>query len=220
MSDDAKKTKTDTEAAVAAVEGASSGGGIAGKLGPILAILNLLLTVGIGAVVFIQFQKDKHKEAVSDIQAEAPAAEGGGEHGEKKEEGKGEAKAEGKAEGGGEHAAGGEHGGAPAAKTGAQTITLEQFTVNLSTSVGTPPRFARVIIAVEVPSGDTASELNQKMAQVRNAVIDLFNSKRPADLQSGEGRNFLKEEIRNAFNSFLVTGKVKSVYFSNFQVSS
>ncbi|NDF14581.1 flagellar basal body protein FliL, partial [bacterium] len=66
---------------------------------------------------------------------------------------------------------------------------------------------------------DTAAEVTQKMAPVRNAIIDLFNSKRPADLQTGEGRNFLKEEIRNALNSFLVTGKVKSVFFSNFAVS-
>ncbi len=201
MSEDAKNSETPV------AESAPSGGG--GKLVPLIMVLNLLLTAGIGAVVFLQFQKDKHHESVSDIQAEAPAEKAGEEHGK-------EAKGE-------EHAAGGEHGEhgkeAAAAKTGDQVLNLEQFTVNLSTSVGTPPRFARVIIAVEVPSSDTATELNSKMAQVRNAVIDLFNSKRPADLQTGEGRNFLKEEIRNALNSFLVTGKVKGVFFSNFQVS-
>lgn len=205
MSEESKKSE-----AVVDVEVPSGGGG--GKLGPILAILNLILTLGIGAVVFLQFQKDKHRETVSDIQADAPAGEGAaaGEHGggEKKEEAKA-----------GEHGAPAGHGG-KAESNGAQTVSLEQFTVNLSTSVGTPPRFARVMIAVEVPSSDTAQELNSKMAQVRNAVIDLFNSKRPADLQTGEGRNFLKEEIRNALNSFLVTGKVKGVFFSNFQVSS
>ena len=67
---------------------------------------------------------------------------------------------------------------------------------------------------------EKANEITQKMAPVRNAIIDLFNSKRPSDLQTGEGRNFLKEEIRNALNSFLVTGKVKGVFFSNFAVSN
>ena len=183
-----------------------------GKLGLILSVLNLLLILGIGGVVFMQFQKDKHKESVSDIQA--------GGHGEAHGEAHGDAKAEG---GHGDAKAEGGHGdahGAPAAKKGDQVVTLDQFTVNLSTSVGTPPRFARVMIALEVPSAETSGEITQKMAPVRNAIIDLFNSKRPADLQTGEGRNFLKEEIRNALNSFLVTGKVKGVFFSNFAVSN
>ncbi len=189
--------------------------GGSGKLGIILAALNLLLVLGIGAVVFIQFQKDKHKESVSDIQPEAEKAEpakegehgGGGGHGEAAKEG--------------EHGGGGEHGGAAKADKDAKNfVNLDQFTVNLSTSAGTPPRFARVVISVEVSSPEASAEIAQKMAPVRNAIIDLFNSKRPADLQTGEGRNFLKEEIRNALNSFLITGKVKGVFFSNFAVSS
>lgn len=186
-----------------------------GKLGLILSVLNLVLVIGIGAVVFLQFQKEKHRESVADIQAHGEGEHAGGEAG-------GHGGEHGAAAGGEHGGGGGEHGGGhggPAAKKGDQLVTLEQFTVNLATSAGTPPRYARVIIAIEVPSSDTAVEVTQKMAPVRNAIIDLFNSKRPADLQTGEGRNFLKEEIRNALNSFLVTGKVKSVFFSNFAVS-
>lgn len=195
----------------------SDSGGGGGKLGVILAILNLLLTVGIGAVVFIQFKKDKNKEQVADIQTHETAHADGGkkdEHGGGGEHG-GEAKKD-------EHGGGGEHGGehGKSAKEADKVISLEQFTVNLSTAVGAPPKFARVVIAVEVGSAETSAELTQKMPQVRNSIIDLFNSKRPADLQTGEGRNFLKEEIRNALNSFLVTGKVKGIFFSNFSVSS
>lgn len=180
-------------------DGAPAGGG--SKITVILTVLNLLITLGIGAVVFLQFQKDKHSESVSDIAPE-------GEHGAA--------------------AADGGHGAAPAEGGGGllsrapttKVVTLEGFTVNLSTTVGTPSRFARVVIAVELPSEETVQEINQKMPQVRNAVIDLFNSKRPSDLGTGEGRNFLKEEIRNALNSFLVTGKVKGVFFSNWAITS
>ncbi len=199
MSEEAKKPE--------AAADPGSGSDKSGKLGLILSLLNLLLILGIGGVVFMQFQKDKHKESVSDIQA--------GGHGEAQGEAHGDAHGDAKAEGG--H---GDAHGAPAAKKGDQVVNLDQFTVNLSTSVGTPPRFARVVIALEVPSAETSAEITQKMAPVRNAIIDLFNSKRPADLQTGEGRNFLKEEIRNALNSFLVTGKVKGVFFSNFAVSN
>jgi len=213
MSEEAK----DTKKAEAPAEGGTDK---SGKIGLILGALNLVLVIGIGAVVFLQFQKEKHKESVADIDAhsEAAAGEHGGEKGGHGEEGHGGGEKPAEAEHGGGHG-GGEHGGA-AAKKGDQLVTLEQFTVNLATSPGTPPRYARVIIALEVPNSETAQEINQKLAPVRNAIIDLFNSKRPADLQGGEGRNFLKEEIRNALNSFLITGKVKSVFFSNFAVSS
>ncbi len=172
-----------------------------GKLASILAIVNLLVTLGIGAVVFIQFQKDKKSEHVSDIDADAPVQADAGAT--PKKEDAASAPVDPKA--------------TPSAP---KVIQLDQFTVNLSTSVGTPPRFARVIIAVEVPSDEVSVELNQKIPQARNAIIDLFNSKRPSDLQSGEGRNALKDEIRNALNSFLVSGKVKAVFFSNFTIST
>jgi flagellar FliL protein len=205
------KEEEKKEAAPAPAAEAPSGGG--GKLGVILTIVNLLLTIGIGAVVFIQYKKDKNSEKIADIQiAEEGHGEAAGGHGEAKTEGHGEAKAEGHGD-----AKAGEHG--EHAKPKATVVSLEQFTVNLSTAVGASPKFARVVIAVEVPSDETSKELTSKMPQVRNSIIDLFNSKRPADLQTGEGRNFLKEEIRNALNSFLVTGKVKAIFFSNFSVS-
>lgn len=171
-------------------EKANESGGASGgnKLGVILSIVNLLFTLGIGGVVFLQFQKDKHKETVADISAE-------GDHGADP------------------------HAADAAKEPATKIVTLEQFTVNLATTVGTPPRYARVVIAVELASDEAVQEINQKMPQVRNAIIDLFNSKRPADLQTGEGRNFLKEEIRNALNSFLIAGKVKGVFFSNFAVN-
>ena len=213
MAEDGKNSKAAEESGSPS---ASSGGG---KVSAILGVLNLLLTLGIGGIVFMQFQKDKHKEAVSDIHADASGektAEGGEHGGEKKEEGHGEA-----AHGEAAHGEGGHGGTAKASdKAAEKLITLDPFTVNLSTSPGTPTRFARVVVALEISSGEAATELNSKMAPVRNAIIDLFNSKRPADLQTGEGRNFLKEEIKNALNSFMITGKVKGVFFSNFAVSS
>jgi flagellar basal body-associated protein FliL len=163
MSEEAKKPEPAAESGSAPDK--------TGKLGMILSLVNLIFIIGIGAVVFIQFQKDKKRESVADIQV-SEEAHGGGEHGGGEHGGGHEEKAEG-GHGGGEHG-GGEHG-APAAKKGDQVVTLDQFTVNLSTSVGTPPRFARVVIALEVPNSDTAQEVTQKMAPVRNAIIDLFN---------------------------------------------
>jgi flagellar FliL protein len=58
------------------------------------------------------------------------------------------------------------------------------------------------------------------MPQIRNTVIDIFNSKKPSDLATGEGREYLKEEMRSAINSFLINGKIKGVFFTNFALAS
>ena len=195
----------------AAASSSGGGGGGSNKLVMILGAVNLVLTLGIVGVLVVSFQRDRKAAQVADISAEEPHAEkaegghGGGEgHG-------GEGHGEGHGEGGG-------------AKKGSlnfgKMIPLEQFTVNLSTPGTVNPKFVRVNIALEVPNADTESEITQKMPQVRNTIIDLFNSKRSSDLATAEGRDYLKEEIRNALNSFMVSGKVKGVFFLNFTVSS
>ena len=203
--------ETKTEPAPASAPGPSGGGG-GSKLVPILTLVNLVASLAMVAVLFISFQRDKKKPSVEDISIES---HGGGEH------------AAAGGEHGGEHGGGGHGGGhgekgAPSKKAGdfGNMVTLDLFTVNLSTPGSSTPKFVRVAVSLEVPTDEAVGEVNQKMPQVRNAIIDLFNSKRPTDLASTEGRDFIKEEIRNALNSFMVSGKVKSVFFTNFAVTS
>jgi flagellar protein FliL len=184
---------------------ASSSGG--SKLVTILTIVNVAATLGMGGVLLVSFHKEKTSTSVEDISTQP--ADHDEAQGEKAKEG-----------------AGG-HGGGEAKESSSKKkhdfgkmVTLEQFTVNLSTPGSVNPKFVRVNISLEVPSEDSESEVNTKMPQIRNTIIDLFNSKRAADLATAEGRDYLKEEIRNALNGFMVTGKVKGVYFTNFAVSS
>ncbi len=189
-------------AAAAAAEPAPAGGGGGGgsKLTLILTIVNLVVTLGMVAVLVISFKKEKTHPTIDDISTAEP-------HGE------------GDAKGGG---ANGEKGAAPAKKKDTnfgKMIALEQFSINLATPGSNIPKFARVNISVGVPNDDTEQEVTLKMPQVRNTIIDLFNSKRASDLATPEGREYLKEEIRNAINGFLVTGKVKGVYFTNWAIT-
>lgn len=187
---------------------ASSSGGGGSKLVMILTLVNLVVCLGMGAVLFIAFKNEKNKPQVSDIEAGAAVEEhADAAHGEKK------------ADAHGAPAAG--HGDAKkAASDFGKMMQLEQFTVNLSSPGGAAQKFVRVAISIEVPNAEVESEVTSKMPQVRNAIIDLFNSKRANDLATAEGREFLKEEIRSALNSFMTTGKVKGVYFTNFAVTS
>lgn len=210
--------------AEAAAPAPAAGGG--NKLVLILTLVNMLATLGMVGVLFISFQKDKKPPAVTDIVANEEGHGGG--HGDAHGSGHGSGEGSGQGSGHGSAAEGhgdahgSGHGSAEAPKLNrdfGKMITLEQFTVNLSTSGTVNPKFARVAISLEVPSDDLKSEVDQKMAQVRNTIIDLFNSKKPSDLGTTDGRNYLKEEIKNALNSFLITGKVKGVFFTNFALS-
>jgi flagellar basal body-associated protein FliL len=213
---------SETKAEPAGAHSGGSGGGGSSKLIPIVLIVNLLATLGVAGVLVVSFQRESKQESVADIAAggehgaeggEHAAAEGGGEHGAPAEGGHGEAK---DAHGA---AAGGAHAPEKNPAFG-RMVTLEQFTVNLSTPGSATPKFVRVNISIEVPTEEAEGEVTQKMPQVRNTIIDLFNSKRPSDLATAEGRDYLKEEIRNALNGFMVTGKVKGVFFTNFALTT
>ncbi|HLE01206.1 MAG TPA: flagellar basal body-associated FliL family protein [Bdellovibrionota bacterium] len=178
---------------------ASSGGG--SKLVLILTGINVVVTAAMVAILFLSFQRDNKQPKIEDIAAHSGGSSAGGEKAGKE----------------------GEKGGEPGRKKASEfgkMVTLEQFTVNLATPGSMNPKFVRVNISLEVPTDDAETEVNLKMPQVRNVVIDLFNSKRPADLATAEGRDYLKDEIRTAINTFLVTGKVKGVFFTNFALSS
>lgn len=195
MSAEAKAENTSASAP------ASGGGG--SKLVMILTLVNLVVCLGMGGVLFIAFKNEKNKPQVSDIEAGAAVEEHAGA-------GSGDKKAD-------------AHGAGDSKKAPSdfgKMMQLEQFTVNLSSPGGAAQKFVRVAISVEVPNAEVESEVTSKMPQVRNAIIDLFNSKRANDLATAEGREFLKEEIRSALNSFMTTGKVKGVYFTNFAVTS
>jgi flagellar basal body-associated protein FliL len=186
--------------------GAASGGG--SKLPMILGAVNLVLTLGLVAVVFLGFKKENQKQTVEDIVANAEGEHGGAPAGE------------GGAPAGGHGAAASVDNKDPKSSGSGSMITLEEFTVNLATAGTVNPKFARIHITIEVQNDDTKVELVSKMPQVRNTVIDLFNSKRPSDLSTVDGRNFVKDEIKNAINGFLITGKVKGIYFTSFTIGS
>jgi flagellar FliL protein len=214
MSSAAAEEKPEAAASAGAASSAPASGG--NKLVLILTLVNTLVTVGIIAILFVSLKQQKAAPNVGDIKATSetkPQAEEKGEgHGEKKAaEGHGE---------GGEHA--GEHGKSEAKKPAefGKMVTLDQFTVNLSTPGSSSSKFVRVNVSLEVANDDTEAEVNAKMPQIRNVIIDLFNSKRVSDLSTADGRDYLREEIKNALNGFLVHGKVKGVFFTNFMLAS
>jgi flagellar FliL protein len=185
-------------AAAKAPETGDSGNKPAGK--PIilyaLVILNMLVVAGVGAMLYLGKQKETAQAAAVDkvVNGQAEAGAHGG-HGEAAGH---EAKHE---EKGADNFVG-------------EMIPLETFLVNLSGHRGN--MLLKVSMEFEVEGEKIAAEIDKRKPQIRDIIIILLSSKTHAQMESPEGKEFLREEIRDTVNTFLSTGKIKRVHFTEF----
>lgn len=169
-----------------------------------LVVLNMLVVGGVGFMVYAGRKHD---------QANATALEKAANGLAKKD---GEAKGEGGAKKEGE-AKEGEHGAArdeEGEEFIGKTIPMETFLVNLSGNRGN--KLLKVNMDLELEGGKIAEEIEKRKPQIRDIIIILLSSKTYAQLSSPEGKEYLRDEIRDTVNSFLTTGKIKRVLFTEF----
>ncbi|MBX3019041.1 MAG: flagellar basal body-associated FliL family protein [Bdellovibrionaceae bacterium] len=95
--------------------------------------------------------------------------------------------------------------------------TMDKITVNLN---GEPKRMVRIEVNVELlnPIGFSEIMENDRRAKVRDSVTDLLGRQSFTDIESIQGKLFLKDRIASDLNSILDQGIVKAVYFSEFVV--
>lgn len=201
--------------------GAPAAGGGSNKIVMIASLVNMVATIGVVAVLLLAYQKEKSAPSMEDIVKGQAKGGGHGDAAKAGEHGGGGEHAATAEHGGGEHG-GGEHGGgsAEAAVDSGKMMGLDPFAVNLATGAGTNPRYARVSVAMELEQGVPYQEFEVKLPRVRDTVINLLNSKRPVELNTVEGREQLKEEIKKSVNGFMSQSKVKGVYFTSFAISN
>ena len=176
-------------------EGAPAGGG-SSKLMMGLLGLNMVVMVAVALVLFLGQKKAAQQQTIDQVAAGAAKSDHAA-------------------------AAGGEHGAPAAATPGEPTpqakfFSVGDFTANLSGPASTS--YVKVTVNFEISSDADEEEMKQRKPQFRDKVISLLNSKKAIDLQSAEGRNYLKEEIKTVANTFVKKGKVEGVYFSAFVI--
>lgn len=95
---------------------------------------------------------------------------------------------------------------------------LEAFIVNISD--GSEMRYLKV--KVELETGLTAEnskkELDPYLAKLRDAILVLLTTKTIQDVNDLAGKNRLREEILASVTKVVPTGKISSVYFTDFVV--
>lgn len=160
-----------------------------------LVVLNMLVVLGVGMMLFMKSKKDAATIPAIDAAANGMAAHGDAHGGGHDEHGKADEK---------EDFVG-------------KTIPMETFFVNLSGNRGN--KILKVNMELEVEGDRIAEEIDKRKPQVRDIIIILLSSKTYAQVNSAEGKEFLREEIKDTVNSFLTKGKIKRVLFTEFLVN-
>lgn len=100
---------------------------------------------------------------------------------------------------------------------GPLVYTMDKFTVNLG---GEPKRTIQLEVNLEMLGKDGFEEImtSDSRAKARDRIVRLLNDETFSDLESIQGKLFLKDKIATEVNGILTSGVVKDVYFSNFVV--
>lgn len=91
---------------------------------------------------------------------------------------------------------------------------MKPFIVNLADQSG--GRYLKVRFDLELDSKNLVPEVEQRLAQLTDSVIMLLSSKTYKDLASYEGKDRMRREIILRLNSFLTTGSIRKIYFTEF----
>ena len=103
--------------------------------------------------------------------------------------------------------------------------TFDTTVVNVSGTQGS--RYLKAVIAIELEvdeneSGSSISKLQDELVarkmQLKDKINSILSSKVMEQIVNLKERKKIKRDIKDEFNTFLINGKVKNVFFSDFVV--
>ncbi len=95
-----------------------------------------------------------------------------------------------------------------------KVVPLETFVVNLAGSKGR--KILKVNMEIEAKGADVVQEIDNRKAQIRDFIIIILSGKSLEEVTAKEGKEQLRNEIKDNINTFLAKGKVSNVYFTEF----
>jgi len=93
---------------------------------------------------------------------------------------------------------------------------METFLVNLNEPQG--KRYLKAKVTLELDTQRVQDELEKRLPQIRDAVLTMLSSKAYSDISDLSGKYQLRAEVISMINSYLKTGKIANVYFTEFIV--
>ncbi len=100
------------------------------------------------------------------------------------------------------------------------THEFGDFSVNLARPNG-PQRFIKLSLTfiVETPTNNKLKEILNKSSDLRDEIITILNKLTPRDVLKREGREVLKNILKDHINGRLKDDKVRRILFTRFTVS-
>ncbi|HIQ36992.1 MAG TPA: flagellar basal body-associated FliL family protein [Desulfocapsa sulfexigens] len=95
-------------------------------------------------------------------------------------------------------------------------IEIKEFIVNIISEEDR--HYVKASLTLELSKEEAVEETNKRMPQIRDAILLLVGNKTYEELHDLQGKKQLKAELISKINSFLQTGKVKAIYFTDFVV--
>ena len=93
---------------------------------------------------------------------------------------------------------------------------MEPYIVNLRDNNG--ERYLKVVLQLEMSNPELLSELNLLKPKLRDSTLDLLSTRSYQELQEFSGKQKLREDIMIRLNSFLTSGKIVRIYFTDFVI--
>ena len=94
--------------------------------------------------------------------------------------------------------------------------SLDTFIVNLADKGGR--RFLRIRMDLELKDESFAEEIDKRLSQIRDSILMIIPTKKFEDINSIEGKIFLRDEIMTKLNSFLKDVIITNIYFVEFVI--
>ena len=94
--------------------------------------------------------------------------------------------------------------------------TLDTMIVNLADHGG--KRYLRVTMALELSDGDAVTSIENRLPQVRDAILMILPAKNYDDVSTTDGKVALRKEVMEKINSLITKGRVNNIYFTEFVV--
>jgi flagellar FliL protein len=93
--------------------------------------------------------------------------------------------------------------------------TMPGFLVNLD---GAPKRLIKVEMTFEMLDKEGFEEIVRNSPAARDEIVRILNRKKFDDIESIQGKLFLKDQISVALNRSMNAGVIKDIYFNQFLV--
>jgi flagellar FliL protein len=79
-------------------------------------------------------------------------------------------------------------------------------------------RYLKVDVVFELDSPKLTKEIDARLPQLLDLLINILSNKTLDDISTTSGRNLLRQEMIDKINAILMEGRLKNIYFTEFVV--